>query len=505
MKLVNGLRLEIVFNITLLVGAALLLVSFLLLKMTERELLAERVARSRSIISLVTGMTMAPGRSDSDATKLAEVEALLRRLSADPTLRSWRLVDGQLQKRATFAVNGEMPDRGNDLQQARLDRNPIVRVRYSDILLPFIPKTPADVTITGGLFSAGRFLGAIQLRTSLVDIQQRMARAMNLVFVYVLCYGAVLVLFGVYLLERNVVRPIRRLEDSTRQVADGNLQQRLSLGGPREISSLAKSFNSMLEALQTSRSALEERNQLLEKSNAELSQARRELIRSEKMASVGHLAAGMAHEIGNPLGAVVGYLGLLKQEMEAGRPREIVTHALAESERIDRLVRDLLDFATPSATILDELDLAAVAREAVERLSAQHSLPAVQLDLKGLPLQLPPVLASRHKLLQVIINLLLNARDASAAGGMIHLSGGKEKDRVWLAVADEGCGIKEDQLEKIFDPFFTTKAPDKGRGLGLAVCHRIVEEAGGTIGVESTPGQGSRFVLELQALEGGEK
>ena len=505
MKVINGLRLEIVLNITLLVGAALLLISFLLLKMTERELLTERVARSRSIISLVTGVTMAPGRSDTDATRLAEVEALLRSLSADPTLRSWRLVDRQLQEQATFAVNGDMADKDKDLQQARLDHNPIVRIRYSGILLPFIPKTPADVTITGGLFSAGRFLGAIQLRASLVDIQQRMAKAMAMVFVYVLCYGAVLVLFGVYLLERNIVRPIRRLEDSTRQVADGNLQQRLSLGGPREISSLAKSFNSMLEALQTSRHGLEERNQLLEKSNAELSQARRELIRSEKMASVGHLAAGMAHEIGNPLGAVVGYLGLLKQELEPGRLREIITHALTESDRIDRLVRDLLDFATPSATAREELDLAAVARVAVERLSLQHSLATEQLDLKRLPSQLPPVLASRHKLLQVVINLLLNARDASAAGGTIHLSGGKEKGRVWLAVADEGCGIPEDQVEKIFDPFFTTKAPDKGRGLGLAVCHRIIEEAGGTIRVESTLGQGSRFILELPVLGGEEK
>ncbi|AMV71789.1 sensor histidine kinase, HAMP domain-containing [Desulfuromonas sp. DDH964] len=497
----TGLRLEIILNIILLVGAALLLGSFLLLKMTEKELLAERVSRARSVVSLATGVASVPDYAGPGTSRLVSAEALLRRLGVDPALVSWQIVDSRLQEVAAFSAGGSPLGTSADLQLSRLEGEPLVRVRYQGLLLPFYSREPVDVTVTGGLFAAGKFIGALQVQFTLEDIRQRLVKTHQLVLLYVLCYGTVLVLFGFSLLERNVVRPVRSLMESTRQAAAGNLDQRLEATGPEEIAALADSFNEMLAALQESRNDLEQRNRLLQESNIALSQTRHDLIRSEKMASVGHLAAGMAHEIGNPLGAVVGYLEILKGEERSGRSREILGHALGEVGRIDRLVRDLLDYAAPPGGILEAVDLADLARGGLERLTLQHALRDVTLDTSALPQQLPPVHAAPHKLLQVVINLVLNAVDASTPGGVIQLSGGTSDGWVWLAVADQGCGMTAEEVSKIFDPFFTTKAPDKGRGLGLAVCHRILEEAGGTIDVESTPGQGSRFVLKLRAME----
>jgi C4-dicarboxylate-specific signal transduction histidine kinase len=272
---------------------------------------------------------------------------------------------------------------------------------------------------------------------------------------YVFLYGAVLFVFGLYLLNRNVVRPIGMLLATTRRVAAGDLDQQVSEAGPKEIASLASSFNTMVSALRESRQHSDEHIRSLQSANEELRQTRSELLRSEKMASIGHLAAGMAHEVGNPLAAVVGYLALLKMELPAGRQREIAEHAFANVKIID-----------------------------------------------ALPQRLPRVSMIRHRLLQVFVNLLVNARDALSAEGEIRLTGGMTEDSVWVRFADNGAGIAPQDLPHIFDPFFTTKAPGKGCGLGLAVCYRVLEEAGGDIEVQSDVERGSVFTVRMKKEDG---
>jgi signal transduction histidine kinase len=196
---------------------------------------------------------------------------------------------------------------------------------------------------------------------------------------------------------------------------------------------------------------------------------------------------------------MLGYLELLKAELPAGRQSEIVGRSLAEVSRIDRLVKDLLDYAAPAE---DEAPTAApseILAEAAALLEHQGALAAVRL-VKEFPPVLPTVAISRHKLLQVMINLLLNARDASAEGGTIRLGGTDGGKEVRLWVADEGDGIGEEALPHIFDPFYTGKPPGKGRGLGLFVCHRIVEEAGGRIEVRSRKDRGTTFSVQLNKV-----
>jgi signal transduction histidine kinase len=195
---------------------------------------------------------------------------------------------------------------------------------------------------------------------------------------------------------------------------------------------------------------------------------------------------------------VVGYLELLKSELPEGRQREIANCAADEVGRIDLLVRDLLDYAAPGEARPETFDPARVLEEALELLTNQGLFSRLQL-VRLLPQPLPTVRMVRHQLLQVFVNLILNACDASREGGIIRVEAGVIGSSVWLAVADEGEGISTENLGHVFDPFFTTKAPGKGRGLGLAFCYRVVDEVGGKIEVHSEAGRGSCFTVRLPA------
>lgn len=491
MRIIAGLRTEIVLNLTLLMGGALLFAGLLLLKLTEKELLDQRVG------NVIDAMTIAVRSLEPEEVASPErAVSVIRAFPARMLLQEWAVIDREMTPTATSGGNDDSPLSGAQLTQARIAGHAVARVRYPSIWRTFGRSAEDSVLVTAPVMRRSVFAGAVQARFSLRDVRQRLFAAQRFMLLYVLLYAGVLVSFGVYLLNRTVIRPVRRLQDGTRQVAAGNLEQALPVEGPREIADLARSFNVMMSTLEASREETFDYIVSLQQANEDLQRAQQELIRSEKMASVGHLAAGMAHEIGNPVGAMLGYLELLKAELPTGRQSEIVGRSLAEVARIDRLVKDLLDYAAPAE---DEAPTAApseVLAEAAALLEHQGALATVRL-VEDFPAALPTVAISRHKLLQVMINLLLNARDASAEGGPIRLGGSDRGREVQLWVADEGDGIGEEALPHIFDPFYTGKPPGKGRGLGLFVCHRIVEEAGGRIEVRSRKGRGTTFAVQL--------
>jgi signal transduction histidine kinase len=221
------------------------------------------------------------------------------------------------------------------------------------------------------------------------------------------------------------------------------------------------------------------------------------------MAAVGHLAAGMAHEIGNPLGAAMGYLGMLKGESNGKEFPDLVQYAQNELERIDKLVRDLLDFARPGDAAQDVFDPGDAAHEAMTLLTHQGLFRGAMRLADEIPQKLSPMRAQRHKLVQVFTNLLLNARDACGNAGTVAVRGRFEASWIVFEVEDDGPGMNQEVAAQIFDPFFTTKEPGRGRGLGLFFCHKAVEQMGGRLDVVSETGRGSRFVLRLPVHEEG--
>lgn len=497
----TGLRTEIIVNIVLLMAAALVFVGVLLLKMTEKELVAQKVSSVIESTEILGRSFMAGDRNggsrllgQEDASRLSQV------LSHAYSLDGWVLYDRDANVLHAQDPQWVIKSRPSQVHSARLGGGAISSVYFPSGIFPLMQHDEGYVEVVAPLQHQGVFVGAVLVRYSLREVGERIAMGEKLILLYVVLYGAVLVLFGVYLLGRVILRPLKRLQQSTREVTEGNLDQGVPVDGPREISELAGSFNLMLSALRNSREETGLHIASLNKINEDLLHAQDELVRSAKLASVGHLAAGMAHEVGNPLGALMGYLSLLEPRLREENERDLVRRSLSEAARIDHLVRDLLDYARPGKAIPEVFDPVFLVIEVVDFLKNQGVFEQRKL-LNRLPESMGSIRAVRHKLFQVFVNLLLNARDATLDGGRIEVGARQEGGSIFLYVEDDGEGMSPEVAAHVFDPFFTTKAPDKGRGLGLSVCHRVVEESGGRILVTSNPGNGSRFTLVLNVAE----
>jgi hypothetical protein len=348
--------------------------------------------------------------------------------------------------------------------------------------------------------------------------------------------------FGRWLLQRRVVAPIETMIESIEAMAAGDLDRRLTGTETAELSRLGSAVNHMAERLTVDRARLAANIRSLDDTNRLLTEARNAMIQAEKMASVGRLSAGVAHEVGNPLGAIIGYLGLLGRNADDNL-RELVDSAQREAQRIDRIVRGLLDYARPRETRTHAVDVNGVIHETVELLRVQGRFECVDLAV-DLEATLPDVLADQYHLQQVLVNLLVNATDAlsqrpGASVQVVTRSRGtvpkpalvaRRKDDppeidyshrrrlaepigrrrgdpaapsgriVEIEVVDNGHGIPQALLDKIFEPFVTTKEPGKGTGLGLAVCERLVESMGGSIRADSEEGEGASFMVLLPAV-----
>ena len=226
-----------------------------------------------------------------------------------------------------------------------------------------------------------------------------------------------------------------------------------------------------------------------------------QLLRQERLASLGLLAAGVAHEVNTPLTGISSYTQMLLEEMPADDPRrEILQKIEAQSRRASSIANSLLDLVRPERAPFEGVSLDAAAREVLKLFEPQIRERGIRLEA-DLCAGLPLVHGDRGKLQQVLLNLLLNARDAVGDGGTVRVSTYARGGAVVLEVVDDGVGIAEEDLSRIFDPFFTTKGVGKGTGLGLSISHGIVREHGGEMHVESSPGEFTRFRVEIPASQ----
>jgi signal transduction histidine kinase len=299
--------------------------------------------------------------------------------------------------------------------------------------------------------------------------------------------------FGFFLFHRRILAPLSALARGTRELAAGRFTARLPSGPQNELGELAHAFNEMAAALERYRLQSESQLAELRAANADLSQAREDLIFAEKMASVGRLSAGLAHEVGNPLASVIGFVELLQKDADGSLAPDLLPRIRAELDRIHRIIRDLLSYARPGGRTEGELDAVAPAEgvAVAEVVDAARSLVLAQRRFADvgfeilLPPGLPRVRARADRLQQVLLNLFVNAAEAMEGRGRIRVAvvdavdGGGPPDgaggTLTLAVEDEGPGIDARIGSNIYEPFFTTKEVGAGTGLGLAVSLRLVE------------------------------
>ncbi len=313
---------------------------------------------------------------------------------------------------------------------------------------------------------------------------------------------AIVTVVGLIIFRNRILLPVRVLMAGTSQVAEGLFSVRVPEEDPSELGELAASFNRMAGELERYQARTEEQLAELQHINDLLERARDELVFQARMASVGRLAAGVAHEIGNPLSAMVGMVDLLREaDLDEEERADMLRRIAGELQRVNLTVRDLLDHARPGEVERVPVRVDEVVAAACEMVAMQRDFDRVEIR-RDVPDDLPAVIADAHRLRQVLINLLLNARDAMDGQGVVTIEARRRGDRCVIEVVDDGPGVKEQDAESIFDPFFTTKQPGQGTGLGLSVSLQIVEGLGGRLRLGARDGAGAVFVIELPLADG---
>ena len=476
-----SLRFYILSALSCLLVLTWILLSLISFKTAENDLLAQKREQGRLLLCSIAELMPRPLAAPQPATAADRYLALLAR---DRSFDGLFVVDGN--GHFLYAKADRIgPDLG------------VLNVLLTGRDTFQVSRDGRFMHCYAAIMEKGERIGAARLTLSLAAEQERLIGSRHLFLAYFALDFLLLLAFGSFLLSRAVVTPIRRLLTATRRIAAGDLEGSLHVPGSTEVAQLCDAFNSMVAALRQKRAEVEEKVDSLNRANREILTARAETIRSEKMASVGLLGAGMAHEIGTPLAAIMGYTGILAEEL-AGDPEksDYLRRISEESRRIDRIVRGLLDYARPKGARTEQVELLPLLEKTVELLEAQGVLKLLSVSVEVEP-DLPQLTVEPHHLEQLLLNLIMNARDAMPGGGELKLRGSREPDAVLLEVIDNGEGMAPEQLPLVFDPFFTTKEPGKGTGLGLAIAARIADSCGGRLTVQSELGKGSRFSLRI--------
>ena len=285
-----------------------------------------------------------------------------------------------------------------------------------------------------------------------------------------------LIVLGVsFRINRSIVRPLQTLAEAARRLGDGEELQPLSPLGRGEIATVALAFDAMAQGIR-------EREQLL--------------VASERMAAIGQLAAGVAHEINNPVGIIRGYLQTMIREADSANIREELLILDEEAEACQRIVEDLLAYARAPHLELESLEMETVLTDAADRLRASQQVGPIRVDAATAELVVDPV-----RVRQVVTNLLRNAGEASTGAGEVELLGETGPNGYRITVLDRGPGISAGERERVFEPFRSDKSG--GTGLGLAVCHSIVRAHGGTIVARDREGGGTKMIVELPSAPVG--
>lgn len=371
------------------------------------------------------------------------------------------------------------------------------------------------VIVTLPIQKSGRLIAGAGAALRFDDIYAALKQTHYILILYIIINTVFLTIFGFYRLSRVTVKPVHKLLEQAEDYWDLDEEMFLYAQDKDGFRKLDTTFNRMLKRISADKKELEKTVAHLETANRELKKAQEEVIRAEKLASVGRLSAGIAHEIGNPIAIVMGYLDLLKSDdIMADERREYVRRTEKEIDRIHGIIRQLLNFSRPSDGDVHRVSVHEIIRDVVDVVSHQPMMSGILLTLK-LDAEKDVVKADAGKLRQVFLNLIINAGDAirshSTVGARITVGsnasastidkGTRHPPSIRLTFQDTGPGISEAALSNIFDPFYTTKEPGMGTGLGLSTSIAIIEQMGGRIAVDSQEGAGTTMVVHIPLHE----
>jgi signal transduction histidine kinase len=466
-----GVRGKLLLSLLFLVVLSMWLLGLALMKLTKSAITAQMAARGETITSAIEHVIEAINADTSEEVFPYRVEALLQSMARNPEVASMKVFDrsGSLMASAGTPPPGDLSG----------ERDPFPTYRSP---LPFRPGERGSIEIVFSPHGMRRQLGLALMRI--------VAQLAITVLVLILSINIIVSL--------TVLAPVRKLLRATVRIAGGDLDSPVEMGARDEFGDLALSFNTMLDKLRQSEELNRQQLDSLRRAHDNLQSKEARLITAEKMAAVGRVAAGVAHEVGNPLGSVTGYLAMLRDEsLDDGEKMECLARTEKELARINRIMLDLLNYARPPRPELTELDLNVVLRDVHLLLSSQPEF-AETVFLLELGEGIPPIRGDYHSLQQMLVNIMLNAAQSMPGGGEVvvrSFGGGAGKDGAGFSITDHGPGIAAGDLPQIFEPFFTTRTGGRGSGLGLPLCKQIAFSMGAAIEVDSTPGVGSTFTV----------
>ncbi|MFQ5963758.1 MAG: PAS domain-containing sensor histidine kinase [Candidatus Scalinduaceae bacterium] len=393
--------------------------------------------------------------------------------------------------------------------------------QFYDFVAPVYEKsTISEEEFAAQVFGSGegydqkgkRFLGIVQIGLTPERVNKKMQKFL---WTSSIPLGFVIVLVGIgvsYFIARSVVKPVEGLVKMTDRIASGDLEQTVKISSGDEIGMLASRFNQMTKSLKQLMDEKENimvdlkdlnkklmsANDELVRTNEELEEAQERLIRTEKLAAIGKLASGVSHELRNPLGSIKNAVFFLKRKLSKKELPDIDEKIIQfldimdkEIDRSNKIINDLLGFARVAKPKRIPCDIAKVIDEALSRVKIVNNVKVY----KNFQPDLPKVMMDENQIGQVFINMIDNACQAMHDGGELKISTKESNGLAEIEFADSGCGISEKKIKKIFDPLFTTKT--NGIGMGLAICHGIIQKHEGTIDVESCKGKGTNMFIRI--------
>ena len=512
----RGLRSNILITVAVLLLLGMVLINLVTILTVQRDLLRAEISQSELLLATL-------------AAQVAAAPQLPLQSAAASTIR---LIEQQsdveclalLNRLGQPVYNGTAGCRTGELLAAHVRES----LQQGSTTMRFVGKTwgvfwlqDRYALVTAPLYRDGVAIGAAGLATSLEGIYTRLRRSQKIFLIYIGINTVILTFIGLYRISRIYLDPLKRLANRAEQYREEDGLLFNVRKEDNELHQLSRSLNLMLGRIAEDKEKLRHSVTSLEKANIDLKNAQKEIIRAEKLASVGRLSAGIAHEIGNPIGIVMGYLDLLKQtDLTDDDASEYIQRTEDELNRINTIIRQLLDLSRPSKEGVEPVRVHAVIQDITEVVKFQPLMSDITIDLL-LDAPQDRVLADPNQLRQVFLNLMLNAADAIAssrstsnAKGRIAIksavqpvdsdsrqNGSSRQPMLTVEVSDNGPGIAEENLSNIFDPFFTTKEPGKGTGLGLSVSFMIIESVGGRITAGSRNAEGTVMTLTLPLAE----
>ena len=512
----SGLRASILLQLIFLIVAAMLLVNVVMIKLSEGDILQSKVVTGRLLVQAVAQnvdyQIEHKNTALKDLTSNIQFVKNMMQLLTNGGFDDLVIIDKKGETIFQTDPSGTGQEYGISLARESMATASSM-VRYSGSTWGVLWLSHRDISISAPLTLNGRTLGGVVVSASLRPMYDRLRDSEKIILLYILLDTIILAIVGIYLLSRIVIKPIYKLLAMTEEYQDGYEIPSFSEISKNEIGNLSRSLSMMLKRLDENKKELQDHITSLEKANVELQNAQDEIIRSEKLASVGRLSAGIAHEIGNPIGIILGYLDLIKKgNINEAEKSDFFNRVESEIIRVNDIIKQLLDFSRPSSGKSEKCHAHELIRSAVYIMRPQPMMEAIHIQI-ALDASKDEILVDPNYLQQVFLNIIMNAADALT----IQDTSVDEHDYKVLAVQskntdsfieiqfkDNGPGISEEELDHIFDPFYTTKDPGQGTGLGLSVSYRIIESYGGTIIAESHSGEGTTIIVKLPIHEDGE-